>query len=114
LESCYALSGDFAIAGAFVGTGNVEGTGIVTDSAGNVYSTGFFAGTVDFNPGFGTFNLTSAGNSDVFISKLDSEGNFVWAKSSGAGGVDGARAIALDTFGNSIGRIRQYLYDRAF
>ena len=45
-----------------------------------MYTVGHFLGTADFDPGAGTFNLTSGADvSDVFISKLDSAGNFVWA-----------------------------------
>ena len=67
------LTGDFSHAGAFSGAGDDTGKAIATDSAGNVYSTGYFYGTADFDPGAGTFNLTSAGSYDVFISKLTQE-----------------------------------------
>ncbi len=40
---------------------------------------GLFDGTVDFDPGLGQYNMTSITN-DVFISKLDTAGNFIWAK----------------------------------
>jgi len=60
-------------------SGFEEGYSVAVDSSGNVYTTGYFEGTVDFDPGAGTTNLTSNGNYDVFVSKLDSSGNLVWA-----------------------------------
>ena len=51
------------------------GLGVAVDGSGNVYTTGRFLGTVDFDPGAGVFNLTSpAGSEDIFVSKLDSAG----------------------------------------
>jgi len=60
---------------------------IAVDGDGNVYTTGRFDGTVDFDPGPATFNLTSASSPlpDIFISKLDSAGDFVWARRMGGG-----------------------------
>jgi Calx-beta domain/Putative metal-binding motif/Thrombospondin type 3 repeat/Beta-propeller repeat len=37
---------------------------------GGLYITGTFGGTSDFDPGAGTFNLTSVGGQDIFILKL--------------------------------------------
>ena len=49
------------------------------DINGNVYTTGYFAGTIDFDPDvFEIFNLTSDGNYDIFVTKIDSLGNFIW------------------------------------
>ena len=67
----------------FGGTLNDSGLSIAVDSGGNVYTTGYFEGTADFNPGTGITNLTSAGYKDVFVSKLDSSGELIWAKSFG-------------------------------
>ena len=67
----------------FGSTGNDIGSSVAVDSSGNIYTTGTFQGTVDFDPGAGTTNLTSIGGYDVFVSKLDSSGNLVWAKSFG-------------------------------
>jgi hypothetical protein len=83
------------------GTNNDPGYSITVDSFGNVYTTGFFSGTVDFDPGAGTSNLTSVGSSpDIFISKLDAAGNFLWAKSMGGSNNDDCWSIAVDGFGN--------------
>ena len=51
--------------------GDDGGMLVAADSSGNVYTTGYFTGTVDFDPGPAIFNLTAAGNSDIFILKLD-------------------------------------------
>ncbi len=54
------------------GTTYDVGTALAADYLGNVYVTGYFTGTADFNPGSGTCNLTSAGGGDVFVCKLNS------------------------------------------
>ena len=82
------------------GTGNDGGQNMVLDAAGNVYTTGFFSGTADFDPGTAVFNMTSKGGSDTFISKLDANGNLVWAKSMGGTAIDGGAGIAVDVSGN--------------
>jgi hypothetical protein len=55
-------------------------TSISTDASGNVYTTGEFTDTMDFDPGIDSFKLYSPGRTDIFISKLDPLGNFVWAR----------------------------------
>lgn len=57
---------------------------IAVDSSGNIYHSGSFSGTVDFDPGPGIFDLSASGNGDMLVSKLDSSGNFSWAKSFGS------------------------------
>lgn len=82
------------------GTSFNNGSSIVLDAAGNVYTTGSFQGTADFDPGVGVFNLTAVGAGDVFISKLDAAGNFIWAKQMGGMTVDEGRSITVDAVGN--------------
>ncbi|HNR86597.1 MAG TPA: SBBP repeat-containing protein, partial [Taishania sp.] len=96
----FSASGDFIWAKALEGTGADYGDGIDVDALGNVYTTGRFTGTTDFDPNAGTFNITSQGSNDIFISKLDAAGNFVWAKSIGGGSSDYGKSIALDASGN--------------
>ena len=86
---------DFEWAKSVGGSDNERGNSIAVDSTGNVYTTGYFEGTVDFDPGTGTTNLTSKGDYDIFIQKVDAAGNFVWAKSMGGFNQDVANAIAL-------------------
>ncbi len=80
----------------FGSTSNERGRDMVLDEDGNIYITGFYIGTVDFDPGPGVFNLTSEGSSDIFVLKLDPQGNFIWAKSMGGPNGDTGYGIALD------------------
>ena len=49
---------------------------------------------------FGSMNVTSAGNTDVFVAKLDASGTFLWAESAGATSYDSGLDIAVDGAGN--------------
>ena len=93
-------SGNFIWAKAIGGTGYDESFSITLDVSSNVYITGYFGVTVDFDPGVGIFNLTAVGNEDIFVSKLDDSGNFIWAKEIGGFGTDEGLSIALDTLGD--------------
>jgi hypothetical protein len=96
-------SGNFVWAKRMGGPGLADydyGFSVAVDALGNVYTTGSFGGTADFDPGEGTFNLLSKGAADIFISKLDSSGNFVWAKNLGGGNDDQGISLSLDVFGN--------------
>lgn len=76
------------------------GQSIKVDASGNVYTIGFFSNTVDFDPGPAIFNLSSSGNTDIFISKIDPLGNFVWAKRIGGTGTDYGLSLEVDNFGD--------------
>mgnify|MGYP003672612551 FL=1 len=92
--------GDFIWARKLGGSSNDRGASIYLDEDKNVYTTGIFRGTVDFNPGTTTFNLSSSGNDDAFISKLDSTGNFIYANKIGGTAQDVASKIKGDIYGN--------------
>lgn len=96
-------SGNFLWAVAFTGPAGLQGgAGIAVDNEGNVYTTGGFYVYCDFDPGPGVFEMTSIYSTfDIYVSKLDTDGNFVWAKAfNGDGSVDNARGIALDDAGH--------------
>jgi hypothetical protein len=93
-------TGNFVYAKQMGGTGDDFGYSIAIDAAGNAHTTGSFEGTADFDPGAATVNLTSAGQDDIFVSKIDAAGNFVWAKAMGGTGIDIASELALDAAGN--------------
>lgn len=94
-------SGNFVWAKNFEHSGASEQShSIAVDASGNVYTTGFFFQKRDFDPGKAKFYLTSMGSRDIYISKLDAEGNFMWAKSIGGKFEDEGKSIALDKTGN--------------
>ena len=93
-------SGNFVWAKSMGGTSPDQGYSIAVDGSGNVYTTGYFLGTADFDPSVGTLNITSIGSTDIFVSKLDASGNFVWAKGIGGATDDFGNSIAVDGSGN--------------
>ncbi len=72
---------------------------IKNDNEGNVYLTGPFDYPVDFDPGPPVFTLTPQ-ERDVFILKLDSLGNFVFAKAIGGVDYDQGSSITVDSYAN--------------
>lgn len=76
-------------------------TSIDIDSSNNIYATGIFTGTADFDPSAtNNTNSVSAGNNDVFIVKIDSNGNYLMHKTFGGSGTDYANSIKVDSNGN--------------
>lgn len=76
------------------------GNGIVLDKKGNIYITGGFKYTGDFDPGPGVVNYTSAGDQDLFVVKLDTAGSFLWAKATGSTYDDLGTDITIDDLDN--------------
>jgi hypothetical protein len=95
-------SGNFVWAKAIGSFDDDYGTSIAVDQSDEktVYTTGTFIDTVDFDPGIGFYNIISNASDDIFISKLDSAGNFIWAKATGGTNYDLATSIVLDVSGN--------------
>src|SRR5690349_13853021 len=100
--SCNALSQvpNWLWAKSIGSLGTESGQGITADQAGNVYTTGWFSGNVDFDPGPSSYYLNGFGNGNIFISKLDNSGNFIWARSLGVNGNNFGMSIALDQYAN--------------
>jgi hypothetical protein len=74
---------------------------LAVDAGGGVYATGSFSGIADFDPGAGTQNRTSAGNSDVFALKLTAAGGFGWVETFGGNSLDQGNAIAVGADGTA-------------
>lgn len=96
-------SGNHVFSRRLGGTSGAYGLDIALDASGNIFATGYFAGTGDFDPdAIATANLTSAGQQDVFTTKLNSSGNYSWANRIGAGFADVANSIAIAANGDVV------------
>jgi len=85
------------------GSGWDYGQDVAVDHAGNIFVTGAFYDTVDFDPGPKTDYRTSTGIANIFLSKFDTIGNFKWVRTWGGPGFNGdhdyAAGVVVDNFG---------------
>jgi hypothetical protein len=93
-------SGDFKWAGTWGASNTDYGKGVCVDSLGNVYCSGNFRYTVDFDPGPGTATRSASGSSwyDAFLSSFDADGNFRWVGTWGSTEKDDALECAVDEY----------------
>lgn len=103
LEDVYVTkqnsSGTLIWAKAFGGSNTDMPAGIGVDNAGNVYISGWYSGAIDLDPSAATYSFF-VGSIEVFVNKLDANGNFVWGASMGSGANDKATAMWVDGPGN--------------
>ncbi len=101
ISIAWTQSPQFSWAVSSSGTSQEYGFTIDTDNSGNVYTSGHFKGTADFDPGPGNTNFTAAANRDIYIQKLDPSGNFIWASQLRADLQIIANEMVVDNAGNS-------------
>jgi hypothetical protein len=98
---------------------NAGGMGLDLDSFSNIYVGGTFSSTVDFDPSSAVNSLTATppasllldSEVDIFVSKFNSLGDFIWAKKVGGGYGDFAQGLSVDNLGNPL--ITGYFGDTA-
>jgi len=93
----YDSGGNVTWAKGFGGGSNDEAYSISTDALQNIYVTGYFNQTVSF----GSTPLTTSGQADIFLVKLDTTGNVVWARKAGGNNDDRGKSVFTDAAGNS-------------
>ncbi|WP_437972239.1 hypothetical protein WMF04_24370 [Sorangium sp. So ce260] len=71
---------------------------VAVDAQENVILVGESAGAIDFGGG----TLVSAGDYDVFVAKLDAEGEHVWSRRFGDAAAQRALSVAVDGAGNVV------------
>jgi len=97
----FTPTGDFIWAEQFISDGSNSISSLTIDKSNNVITTGAIQDSVDFNPNpTEQYYLTSNGNFDIFICKLDSSGTFIWSKAIGGLESDESRYIISDHTNN--------------
>ena len=77
-------------------SGDDRSNAIAVDSNGDLYVTGAFEQTATF----GSTTLTTAGNDDIFVAKMNSTGHWLWAVQAGGASNDQGMDLAIDSAGN--------------
>lgn len=91
--------GEYLWAKSIGGRNQDGGRSLGVDWKGNVYLTGTFTDTVDFNPGPGRYELKGQGGEDIFVCKLSADGAFVWARAFASTASDVGVSLAVDSLG---------------
>ena len=81
------------------GTQADNGFGIASHSDNSSVVTGSYRGTATFGD---AGDINSAGRSDIYVAKVDGEGNYNWAVSAGSNGGDYGYDISTNSDGSSI------------
>lgn len=94
-------NGSFVWAKQLAGLSANYAVSLALDRQNNIFVTGSFGGTADFDPGAGIQNLSSA-DADIYVWKLDNNGNYIWAKQIASTSI-GSRSysVASDGSGNA-------------
>ncbi len=88
--------GNFQWMRGWGGTDNESCNAVDTDPSGNIYVSGTFRGTVDFDPTAGVDEYTALQDYSAFISKYDGDGNYLWTRAWGYKGAPEYRALGQD------------------
>jgi subtilisin-like proprotein convertase family protein len=95
----YNSAGNLIWARSFGGSDSDFAWGLAVDDAGHVVVTGNFTNVVDFDQTAvepaGADTLTSAGDADGFVLKLDSDGQFFWVRQMAGDGADSISAVDI-------------------
>jgi len=84
------------------GFSNESGAGLALDGNNNLYVTGSYVLTVDFDPGAGVDTLTSRRGLDAFLVKFNNNGNYQWSRSYGGEGLDEGTDVSISESGKII------------
>ena len=92
--------GNFIFVRNFGAISNPVIKSVTCDKFSNVYLTGHHSGTSDFDPGLGDYLLSAYGSMAIFVEKLNSNGDFIWAESFSGGSNSYGGDITTDSSDN--------------
>jgi hypothetical protein len=92
--SAQTIQWDWAVSAGGISTD--QGLSIARDAGGNLYVAGSFAQAASFGP----IELTSNGGYDIFVAKMSSTGEWLWAVNAGGSVSDYAYGLVLDSEAN--------------
>ncbi len=98
----YTSTGSLVWVKQFGGSDFDVARAVATDASGNIYVGGDFWGTVDFDPTGAINNITSNGQNDYFLVKLNSSGDVQWVETDGGINNEQVNAITINTTNNLI------------
>ena len=80
----YSTSGEFLWVNQLAGGIETKILSVTVDQNNDYYTTGFFRGSVDFDPGVNEMILSAGGSDDIFLQKLNADGDLIWVKQFGS------------------------------
>ncbi|HEX9746098.1 MAG TPA: SBBP repeat-containing protein [bacterium] len=97
----YSREGDFLWVRTWGAYNEDCALNVTVDVNDNVFVTGYFSDDVDFDPGFGTDKHYAALGKDAYVSKFNSNGDYLWARTwGGPGDIDQGEGVAVDPSGS--------------
>ena len=82
------------------GSSRDYGNGVATDASGNIYTTGYFGATMDFDDSSGDDTITNNGGYDAFLTKHNADGSYGWTRTFGGTSTEYGYDVATDSAGN--------------
>lgn len=99
-------TGSFKWVDTFIGTSGIarnDAVAVDVDASGNVVVAGRFSASVDFKSGTGTNILTGGAPGESYVTKLNGNGGFIWARAFGGGNTTAdtsfLKSLAVDAMG---------------
>lgn len=101
-------SGSFQWGNTWGNSQMVRGRNVTIDQTGAPYLTGFFEGTLDFDPGSASEQRTAVGGTDAYVLSLSPSGAYQWVNTIGSTLDEWGRSIAIASDGTiySVGHFR--------